>query len=193
MTKDRLAAFSDGVLAVIITIMVLEMRVPRGSDFHALHATIPVFLAYVLSYVNIGTYWNNHHHMLYAARRIDGRVMWSNLMLLFWLSLIPFTTSWVGANHLAAAPTATFGAVLLFAGFSYAILERALIACNGKDSLLLHAVGNDLKGRASLAIYASGVAVSFVNTWIADALYVAVAVMWLIPDPRIEKLARRVE
>lgn len=187
MTKERLVAFSDGVIAVIITIMVLEMRVPSGSDLAALRSTVPLFLAYVLSYVNIGIYWNNHHHMLYAADRINGRVMWSNLHLLFWLSLIPFTTAWIGQNHLASVPTAIYGAVLFLAGISYSILQRTLIACNGRESLLARAVGSDVKGRASLAIYLLAIALSFTSTWIADACYVAVAVIWLIPDPRIEK------
>lgn len=187
MSKDRLVAFSDGVLAVIITIMVLEMRVPRGADLHALHATLPVFLAYALSYANIGIYWNNHHHLLYAAERIDGRVMWSNLHLLFWLSLIPFTTAWVGQNHLDAVPTAVYGAVLILAAIAYSILAAALVACNGRDSLLARAIGSDVKGYASIVVYAIGLATAFFNTWIADACYVAVAVMWLVPDRRIEK------
>jgi uncharacterized membrane protein len=187
MTKDRLLAFSDGVIAVIITIMVLEMRVPSGANLQALHETLPVFLAYVLSYVNVGIYWNNHHHMFYAAERINGRVMWANLQLLFWLSLIPFTTAWVGRNPIAPIPTAIYGGVLILAACGYTILQSALVACNGRDSLLAAALGNDFKGRISIVIYAAGIALAFVNTRLADACYVAVAVIWLIPDPRIEK------
>jgi uncharacterized membrane protein len=187
MSKERLVALSDGVFAVIITIMVLEMRVPHGSDLAALKTTLPTFLAYVLSFVNLGIYWNNHHHLLYAAQRIDGRVMWGNLHLLFWLSLIPFTTAWLGQNHLAAIPTAIYGAVLILAALAYTILQASLIACNGKESLLAHAVGSDLKGRMSLLLYAIGIGFAFLNTGIADLLYVAVAIMWLVPDPRIEK------
>ena len=187
MTKDRLVAFSDGVIAVIITIMVLEMRVPHGTDLTALRNTLPTFLVYVLSFVNIGIYWNNHHHLLYAAERIDGRVMWSNLHLLFWLSLVPFTTGWMGENHFAAIPTAIYGCVLILAAVAWTILQHALVAVNGTDSALARAIGSDLKGRASLVLYAAGIGLAFLNQWIADALYVAVAGMWLIPDRRIER------
>ncbi len=187
MTKERLVAFSDGVLAVIITIMVLELRVPGGANLAALHSTLPVFLAYVLSFVNIGIYWNNHHHLLYAAKFIDGRVMWANLHLLFWLSLIPFTTAWLGEHHLSALPTAVYGAVLIFAAVGYSLLLSSLIAANGKNSTLARAIGSDFKGRLSIALYAAGIALAFVNQWAADALYVAVAVIWLVPDRRIEK------
>jgi len=187
MTKNRLEAFSDGVLAVIITIMVLEMKVPHGADLAALRATVPLFLVYALSFVNIGIYWNNHHHLLYAAKRIDGRVMWSNLHLLFWLSLIPFTTAWLGQNHFAAIPTAIYGGVLILAAIAYWILVRGLMSANGTDSALSRAIGSDLKGRASIALYAAAIAFAFFNQWTSDALYVAVAAMWLVPDRRIER------
>lgn len=187
MGKDRLAAFSDGVIAVIITIMVLELRVPDGTGIAALRPVLPVFLVYVLSFVNVGIYWNNHHHMLYAADRIDGRVMWPNLHLLFWLSLIPFTTAWMGTNHFAPLPTAVYGAVLILAAIAYTILQTSLIAVNGACATLARAVGSDVKGRLSVALYAVGIGLAFVNHWIALALYVAVAVIWLVPDRRIEK------
>ena len=187
MTKERLVAFSDGVVAVIITIMVLELRVPHGADLAALRPLVPVFVAYVLSFVNVGIYWNNHHHLLYAAERIDGRVMWSNLHLLFWLSLIPFTTAWVGEHHLSALPTAIYGAVLILAACAYSLLVAALIRANGRTSLLARAIGSDLKGRLSIVLYAIGIAAAFWNQWIADALYVVVAIMWLTPDRRIEQ------
>jgi uncharacterized membrane protein len=185
--KDRVVSFSDGVIAVIITIMVLELRVPGGSGLSALHQTLPVFLAYVLSFVNVAIYWNNHHHLLYAAERINGRVMWSNLHLLFWLSLIPFTTAWVGQNPRAAIPTAIYGAVLILAACAYTILQAALVRCNGAESLLARAVGSDFKGRISIVIYAAGIALAFVDARISDACYVIVAIIWLIPDTRIER------
>ena len=188
MTKERLVAFSDGVLAVIITIMVLEMKVPRGADIAAIEGTLPIFLVYVLSFVNVGIYWNNHHHLLYAAERIDGRVMWCNLHLLFWLSLFPFTTGWMGENDFAALPTAVYGAVAVLAALAYLLLQNALIAANGTDSALGRAIGSDLKGRLSLVAYAAGIGLAFVNHWVSDALYVAVAVIWLAPDRRIEKV-----
>ncbi len=187
MTKDRLVALSDGVLAVIITIMVLEMRVPKGANLEALRPVLPVFLVYALSFVNIGIYWNNHHHLLYAADRIDGAVMWSNLHLLFWLSLIPFTTAWMGENHFAALPTAIYGGVLILAAAGYTILQASLIRLNGRDSLLARAVGSDFKGRISIVLYALGIGLAFANQWIADGLYVAVAILWLVPDVRIER------
>ncbi|HLI96396.1 MAG TPA: TMEM175 family protein [Candidatus Baltobacteraceae bacterium] len=187
MRKERLVAFSDGVFAVIITIMVLELKVPHGTDLAALHSTLPVFLVYVLSFLYVGIYWNNHHHLLYACERINGRVMWSNLHLLFWLSLIPFTTGWMGENHFAAIPTAVYGVVLLLAGIAYWILVNALIAVGGAESMLARAIGSDFKGRISLMMYAIAIASAFVNQWIADALYVLVAVIWLVPDRRIEK------
>jgi uncharacterized membrane protein len=182
-----MVAFSDGVFAVIITIMVLELKIPHGTDLAALSSAVPIFLVYVLSFVNIGIYWNNHHHLLYACERIDGRTMWANLHLLFWLSLVPFTTGWMGENHFAAIPTAVYGIVLILAAVAYSLLVAALVGANGRDSLLARALGSDFKGRASIVIYAVAIAGAFVNQWIADALYVLVAVMWLVPDPRIEK------
>jgi uncharacterized membrane protein len=187
MGKGRLEAFSDGVLAVIITIMVLELKAPHAPDLAALRPMIPEFLSYVLSFVFIGIYWNNHHHMLHAVRRINGSVLWANLHLLFWLSLVPLVTDWMGENHVAAVPVALYGSVLFMAGLAYSILCRALIACEGKDSLLAAALGRDYKGRASVIIYAIAVPLSFVNPWIAIGLYVLVAVMWFIPDRRIER------
>ncbi len=188
MIKDRLVSLSDGIFAVIITIMVLELRIPHRADLAALNAVVPVFLVYVLSFVNVAIYWNNHHHLLYSAQRINGRVMWSNFHLLFWLSLIPFTTGWMGENHFAAIPTAIYGAVLIMAAVAYTILQMMLIAANGgEQSFLAHALGSDLKGRISIVIYAVGIALAFVNQWISDACYVAVALLWLVPDTRIEK------
>jgi len=187
MGKSRLEAFSDGVLAIIITIMVLEMKVPHGQELSTLEPLLPVFLSYVLSFVYVGIYWNNHHHLLHAARRITGRILWANLHLLFWLSLFPFVTGWMGENHFAPLPTALYGAVLLMAGTSYWILQRVLIASEGERSLLGRAVGKDLKGKLSLVIYAAAIPVAFVNPWVAQAGYVLVALMWLVPDPRIEK------
>ncbi len=187
MNKDRMVAFSDGVIAVIITIMVLEMKIPRGSDLGAIKPTLPVFLTYVLSFVNIGIYWNNHHHLLYAAERIDGRSMWANLHLLFWLSLVPFTTGWMGENHFAALATAIYGIVLFMAAVAYVILQMLLIAVNGKDSTLARAMGSDFKGRISLVLYACAIPLAFFVQWASDVLYVVVAITWLVPDSRIEK------
>jgi uncharacterized membrane protein len=187
MGKGRLEAFSDGVLAVIITIMVLELKVPHGSNLAALHSEIPVFLDYVLSFVFVGIYWNNHHHMLHAVHRVNGRILWANLHLLFWLSIVPFVTAWMGENYLAAVPVALYGSVLFMAGLAFTILCRALIAYEGKDSVLAIALGKDRKGRASLIIYAVAVPLSFVNSWLSIVLYVFVAVMWFIPDRRIER------
>ncbi len=188
MSKSRLEAFSDGVLAIIITIMVLELHIPRGADLAALEPLAPVFLSYVLSFVFVGIYWNNHHHMLQAVRRISGGALWANLHLLFWLSLLPVVTGWMGANDFTALPTALYGVILLMSGVAYTILSRALIAADGKDSLLLKAIGPDRKGRASLAIYAVAIPTAFWKCWISQALYVVVALMWLIPDRRIEKM-----
>ncbi len=187
MGKGRLEAFSDGVIAIIITIMVLEMKVPHGSDLAALRALIPVFLSYVLSFVFIGIYWNNHHHMLHVVRRVNGSVLWANLHLLFWLSLVPFVTGWMGENQFAAWPVALYGTVLLLAGVAYYILSRTLITHHGQDSALATAIGTDLKGKASIVIYAIAVPLSFVYRWLAFGLYIAVAVIWFIPDRRIEK------
>lgn len=186
MTKGRMEAFSDGVIAILITIMVLELKVPHGSDMAALRPLLPVFLTYVLSYAFLGIYWNNHHHMLHATTRINGKILWANLHLLFWLSLVPFVTGWMGENHFASVPTAVYGAVLLFSGIAYVILQSAIIADQGKGSKLAAAVGPDLKGKLSAALYAAAIPLAFVREWIADAIYVLVALMWLIPDRRIE-------
>jgi uncharacterized membrane protein len=188
MNKGRLEAFSDGVFAVIITIMVLEMKVPQGADLTALAAVLPVFLVYVLSFVNVGIYWNNHHHMLHAVERVDGRSLWANLHLLFWLSLLPFTTGWMGENHFAALPTAVYGVVLLMAGFAYTLLQMSLMAADTGRKTLSRAVGRDLKGKLSVAAYACAIPLAFLSQWISDALYVAVALMWIVPDRRIEKV-----
>ena len=187
MTKSRMEAFSDGVIAIIITIMVLEMKVPQGAGWDALEPIAPVFVSYVLSYVYLGIYWNNHHHMLQAAQKVNGRILWANLHLLFWLSLFPFVTGWMGENHFSTLPVALYGMVLLMAGFASYILSRLLIAHHGTDSHLARALGNDFKGRLSLAIYAAAVPLSFVNPWIAFAMYSFVALMWFIPDRRIER------
>src|SRR4029077_18333942 len=185
--KGRLEAFSDGVIAVIITIMVLELKAPHGTELAALAPVAPALLTYVLSFVFVGIYWNNHHHMLHAAQHIDGRVLWANLHLLFWLSLVPFTTSWVGEYPKAAIPTALYGGVFLMAGLAYLLLQRALVERNGPDSVLARAIGEDAKGKASALLYASAILLAFVRPWIADALYVLVALMWFVPDRRIER------
>ncbi|MEJ2106806.1 MAG: TMEM175 family protein [Acidiferrobacteraceae bacterium] len=188
MGKNRLEAFSDGVLAIIITIMVLELKVPHGETLAALKPLLPVFLSYVLSFVYIGIYWNNHHHLLHTVHRISGGILWANLLLLFCLSLLPFVTGWMGENHFAAVPTALYGAVLILAAIAYWILVRAIIAVDGKDSLLAHAIGRDIKGNLSIVIYGVAVGSAFFNQWIAQALYVVVALMWLVPDRRIERV-----
>ena len=187
MAKNRLEAFSDGVIAIIITIMVLEMKVPHGTDCAALVPVLPVFLSYVLSFLYVGIYWNNHHHMLHTVQRVSGGVLWANLHLLFWLSLFPFTAGWLGQNHLAALPTAVYGAVLLMAGTAYKILQQTIIARHGRDSLLGRAVGTDWKGYLSLAIYLVAIPLAFVNVWVANGLYVVVALIWFVPDRRIER------
>ena len=188
MVKGRLEAFSDGVMAIIITIMVLELKVPHGSDLNALRPLIPVFISYVLSFVYVGIYWNNHHHLFQAAMKVNGRILWANLHLLFWLSLIPFVTGWMGENHFAALPVALYGTILLMAGLAYYILARALAAHHGSESTLAVAIGKDFKGIVSLIIYATAISLSFLNPWIAFALYVMVAIIWVIPDRRIEKV-----
>ena len=190
MGKTRLEAFSDGVIAIIITIMVLEMRAPHGSEFAALGALLPIFLSYVLSFVHVGIYWNNHHHLLHTARHVSGGILWSNLHLLFWLSLIPFVTAWMGENHFEPRPVTLYGVIMMMSGVAYYILSNTIIRHHGADSPLRAAVGRDVKGVLSVAMYAAAIAVSFVNHWIALATYVAVALMWLIPDPRIERRAR---
>ncbi len=191
MGKGRLEAFSDGVIAIIITIMVLEMKVPRGESLDALRPLLPVFLSYVLSFVYVGIYWNNHHHMLHATARVTGPILWANLHLLFWLSLFPFVTGWIGQNHFAAGPSSVYGFVLLMAGFAYYVLQSAIIAAEGPDSLLKKAVGNDWKGKSSLALYVVGIFASLRAPWLAQAIYVSVALLWLIPDRRIERTLRQ--
>ncbi|MCB1089608.1 MAG: DUF1211 domain-containing protein [Verrucomicrobiae bacterium] len=186
MDKGRLEAFSDGVLAIIITIMVLEMKVPHGSDWAALAPILPVFLSYVLSFVYLGIYWNNHHHLLKACRRTNSGIMWANLHLLFWLSLFPFVTGWMGENHFTPLPTALYGAVMLMAAIAYFILQGRILADHPQDSKLVRAFGRDLKGKVSPLCYAAAIGLSFVQPWIACALYVAVAILWLVPDQRIE-------
>ncbi len=191
MSKGRLEAFSDGVIAIIITIMVLELKVPEGAEISALSPLIPVFLSYLLSFVFVGIYWNNHHHLLQATRQVNGAVLWANIHLLFWLSLVPFVTNWLGENGFQAWPVALYGIVLLMAGLAYFLLSRALVALHGQDSVLASAVGNDLKGYISLACYTLAIPLAFINATLACGLYVVVAVMWLIPDRRIERTLKR--
>ena len=188
MGTGRLEAFSDGVIAIIITIMVLELRIPHGTDLATLRPLLPVLSCYVLSFIVVGIYWNNHHHMFHAAGQVNGRILWANLHLLFWLSLIPFVTGWTGENCFAALPVALYGTVLLMAGCAYYILSRALTAHHGKDSKLALALGKDVKGLTSLVIYAVAVPLAFVNSWVAFGLYVLVAIIWFIPDRRIERV-----
>ena len=187
MGKSRLEAFSDGVIAIIITIMVLELKVPHGQNMKALAPLIPVFLSYVLSFVYVGIYWNNHHHMLHTSHRVTGPMLWANLNLLFWLSLFPFATGWMGENHFAAAPSAVYGVVLLMAAVAYWILQQLIIASQGPDSLLKKAVGSDWKGKVSPLIYLIAIPTAFWSQWISQVLYVLVAVVWLVPDRRIER------
>lgn len=187
MKPDRLNAFTDGVLAIVITIMVLELKVPNGSDWSAVRPEIALFGAYALSFVNVGIYWNNHHHMLHSVKRVDGRVLWANLFLLFWLSLFPFLIRWIGEVGVTAMPVAAFGVILLLAGFAYYLLEKALIAAEGEKSVVAEAVGSKRKEWLSVAGYAAGVGLAFVSPWISVAVYVAVAAMWLVPDRRFEE------
>jgi uncharacterized membrane protein len=188
MEKGRLEAFSDGVMAVIITIMVLEMKVPHGADPIALQPLLPVFLCYVLSFVYVGIYWNNHHHMLHATRRVNGAILWANLHLLFWLSLVPFVTGWMGENYFAPAPTAIYGVVLLMAATAYWILQRAIITEQGDASILAAAVGNDFKAKLSQLCYVIAIPSAFFHEWISGGLYIFVALIWLVPDRRIERV-----
>ncbi len=188
MGKSRLEAFSDGVIAILITIMVLELKVPQGETIGALAPLVPVFLTYVLSFVYLGIYWNNHHHMLHACRQVTGPILWANLHLLFWLSLIPFATGWMGENHFAAAPSALYGAVLLMAAIAYWILQQRIIASQGEDSLLRRAVGSDWKGKLSPVVYLVAIPMAFWTQWVAQGLYVLVALIWLVPDRRIENV-----
>jgi uncharacterized membrane protein len=191
MGKGRLEAFSDGVIAIIITIMVLEMKVPQGESVAVLRPLLPVFLSYVLSFLYVGIYWNNHHHMLHATTRVTGPILWANLHLLFWLSLFPFATGWMGQNHFGLLPTALYGFVLLMAGIAYFILQHAIIASQGPDSLLRKAIGSDWKGKLSPLLYVAGIFSSLFSSWTAQAIYVFVAVLWLIPDRRIEHALRQ--
>jgi uncharacterized membrane protein len=188
MEKNRLEAFSDGVLAIIITIMVLELKVPQGADLATLKPLLPVFLSYMLSFIYVGIYWNNHHHLLKACRMVTGGIMWANLHLLFWLSLFPFATGWTGENHLAALPTALYGAVLLLAAVAYYLLQNLIIAGQGCDSKLAASIGRDYKGRLSMVFYAVAIPAAFLRPWLASAIYVGVALMWLIPDRRIARV-----
>ena len=188
MTKNRLEAFSDGVIAIIITIMVLEMKVPHGAAWADIAPLWPVFLSYVLSFVNVGVYWNNHHHMLHAVKQVNGRILWANMHLLFWLSLLPFTTGWMGENHFPPAPVALYAANLLLCAVAYFTLQRQIIALHGNDSLLANAIGGDTKGKVSLVAYLIAISMAlFGYSWVAGALLVAVTLIWFIPDQRIEK------
>jgi uncharacterized membrane protein len=188
MGKTRLEAFSDGVIAIIITIMVLELKVPHGDSLDQLSGLWPVFLSYILSFVTVGLYWNNHHHLLHTVQRVTGGIMWANMNLLFWLSLMPFTTGWMGENHFAAWPVAVYGLDLLMAAVAYFILVRVIIATHGKDSTLARATGSDWKGRVPLIAYTAAVFLAYVSPWISCAIYVGIAIMWLIPDRRIERV-----
>jgi uncharacterized membrane protein len=191
MEPARLEAFTDGVVAIIITIMVLEIRVPHGADLASLRADIPVLLAYLLSYVNVGIFWNNHHHMLHVTERVDGKVLWANLGLLFWLSLVPFVIRWIDESGFTPLPTAAYGIVLACAAVSYNILQRQIIAVNGRESRLAVALGNDRKGKLSIVLYLAAIALAFARPWIAIVLYVAVALVWFVPDSRIEVLTKK--
>jgi uncharacterized membrane protein len=187
MDKDRLLAFSDGVVAIIITIMVLELKVPHGASWDDLAGVLPVFLSYVLSFVYVAIYWNNHHHLLYTVSRVDGLILWANTHLLFWLSLVPFATAWMGENHFAKLPTAVYGVALLMPAIAYVLLQKAILRREGQDSTLAKALGADIKGKISPVLYVTAIALSFVDPLIAGLIYVSVAVMWLIPDRRIER------
>ena len=193
MGKNRVEAFSDGVMAIIITIMVLELKIPHGSDFEALKPLFPLFLSYVLSFIYVGIYWNNHHHMLHAAKRVSGRILWANLNLLFWLSLFPFTTGWMGENHFESLPSAVYGFVLLMAAISYYILQQSIIATDAPSSLLKQAIGTDWKGKASPLFYIVAIVVAFWTHWLAQAIYVLVALIWLVPDKRVERAIKGTE
>src|SRR5215207_3753662 len=188
MGKTRMEAFFDGVVAIIITIMVLELKVPHGESIEALFPLIPVLLSYVLSFVYLGIYWNNHHHMMHAGQKVTGSMLWANLHLLFWLSLIPFTTGWMGENHFAKLPAAAYGVVLLMSGVAYLILQQRIIASQGEDSLLKKAVGSDWKGKLSPVLYIAAILLAFLSSWLSMAVYVFVAVMWVVPDRRIERI-----
>jgi uncharacterized membrane protein len=188
MGKERLAAFSDGVIAIIITIMVLELKVPHGSTWSVLMTVAPSFLSYILSFIYLAIYWNNHHHLLHTVARVDGLILWANSHLLFWLSLIPAATAWMGENFLASTPTAVYGIILLMPAIAYYLLQKAIIRKHGTHSVLANALGKDIKGKISPIFYIAGIALAFVNPWLAIAIYVLVAVIWLVPDRRIEKV-----
>jgi len=190
MSKNRLEAFSDGVLAIIITIMVLELRTPPGAQFASLRPLLPVFSSYVLSFLYIGIYWNNHHHLLHTIQRVSAGILWANLHLLFWLSLFPFATAWMGGTNVAPAPTALYGVILLLAAIAYYILQSAILATEGRTSVLAAALGRDWKGKLSPVIYLTAVPLAFVRPWIANGLYASVALLWLVPDRRIERALR---
>jgi uncharacterized membrane protein len=190
MNRTRLEAFSDGVLAIIITIMVLEIKVPHGNDFAALQPLIPVVISYILSFIYIGIYWNNHHHMMHTVKHVSGGILWANLHLLFWLSLVPFTTGWIGENHFAPIPMAVYGIVLLMAAIAYFILQNQIIKTQGVNSVLAQAIGNDIKGKMSPILYLLAIGSNFVSQWISGSLYILVALIWLIPDKRIEIILR---
>ena len=193
MQSNRLEAFSDGVLAIIITIMVLELKVPHGADLAALEPELPVFASYVLSFIYVGIYWNNHHHLFHSTKHVSAGILWANLHLLFWLSLFPFCTAWMGESRVAATPTAVYGGVLLMAGIAYYVLQRAILVREGPDSLLASALGRDWKGKLSPAVYVVAIPLAFVSPWIASGLYTFVALLWLIPDRRIERVLERRE
>jgi uncharacterized membrane protein len=186
MSKNRMEAFSDGVIAIIITIMVLELHIPHGVDWNALRPVLPSAATYLMSFVFLALYWNNHHHMLHMADRINGKILWANMHLLFWLSLVPFVTGWMGGNDFASLPTALYGAVLILSALAYRLLQGAIVASQGRDSRLGAAIGNDRKGGLSLALYATAIPLAFLNRWVSVAIYAFVALMWLVPDPRIE-------
>jgi uncharacterized membrane protein len=188
MTKNRLEAFSDGVIAIIITIMVLELKVPHGAEFSDLEPLLPVFLSYILSFVFIGIYWNNHHHLIHAIEKVNGAILWANMHLLFWLSLIPFVTAWMGENHFALLPVAVYGINLFLAGLAYYILSQILVAHHGVNSVIAKAIGKDKKGIISAVLYLIAIPLAFINSWASIAIYIFVAIMWLIPDKRIEKV-----
>jgi uncharacterized membrane protein len=193
MGKGRLEAFSDGVIAIIITIMVLEMKVPHGDRIDSLLPLLPIFLSYVLSFLYVGIYWNNHHHMMHASSKVSGPMLWANLNLLFWLSLFPFATGWMGENHFASAPTALYGVILLMAAIAYKVLQQTVIASEGPASLLKKAVGHDWKGKMSPILYATAMVSAFLWPWVAQAIYILVALLWLVPDRRIERALRQSE
>jgi len=193
LTKNRLEAFSDGVLAIIITIMVLELKVPHGTELSSLLPVLPYFVSYVLSFAYLAIYWNNHHHMLHTVKKVSGGILWANLHLLFWLSLIPFTTGWMAENHFAPFPVALYGINLLLAAIAYYILQTIILRIHGEDSLLSKAIGNDLKGKISPVLYVAAIALTFVNEWVSGGIYVLVALIWLIPDKRIERIVNNAE